>query len=372
MQNALIFLEASMPIYLQRFATFLLIIAFCANAAELKDDAAKPVARVEATVETTLLTALPQIRMFAFDGDPNSYFASSNNAGASDHFTLVFDKPVAVKSIGILTGRVKGGDALDAGSLEVSDDGKTFESLAKFSDGAIKADAKGRMLLAVRIKPADDLKHPLAVREFSIESDPPVAIFKYPVEVVVEVKDAPEMKEWADKSARINERAYQMICEELKSDGFTPRTVVPMTMKNDYKGVAVTYNSANIVGATKYFKEHANDFGAMVHEMVHVVQSYRSRNNPGWLVEGLADYIRNYRWEPKKPRPLTPEQAKYDGSYQITARFLAFLMDNYDAAIVHTLNKLMREGKYTEDTFKELTKKTLPELGEEWKASLRK
>ncbi|MEI6234657.1 MAG: basic secretory protein-like protein [Planctomycetota bacterium] len=327
---------------------------------------------IEATIESTLTTAAPQIRMFAFDADPNSYYASSNNAGPNDHVTLVFDAPVALNAISVVTGRVKGGDALDKGVLEISTDGKTFETLAPFADGAVKADAKGRSILAVRITPSEDLKHPLAIREFTLDSTPPVTPFKYPVEVIVDVADAPEMKEWADKSARINERAYQMMCDELKSDGFTPRTVVPMAIKNDYKGVAVTYNSSRIVGATKYFKEHPADFGAMVHEMVHVVQTYKGRNNPGWLVEGLADYIRNYRWEPKKPRKLTPEQAKYDGSYQITARFLAFVMDTYDTKTVSVLNKAMREGKYSEEIFKDLTKKTLPELGEEWKASLKK
>ena len=350
----------------------ILFVAYVLTAADAPP-VASAAAPVEATVETSLTTAVPQIRMFAFDGDANSYFASSNNAGPDDHFTLVFDKAVAVNAIGIQTGRVKGGDALDKGNLEVSEDGKKFETLAAFADGAVKADAKGRNLIAIRIKPMDDLKHPLAVREFSIESTPPVTTFKYPVEVLVDVTDVPEMKEWTEKSARINERAYQSICAELISDGFTPRTVVPMVMKNDYKGVAATYNTqttSKIVGSPAYFKSHDKDFGAMVHEMVHVVQNYHSRSNPGWLVEGLADYIRNYRWEPKKPRLLKPEQAKYDGSYQITARFLAFLMDTYDPHIVTTLNRIMREGKYTENTFKTLTKKTLPELGEEWKASL--
>lgn len=347
-------------------------VSFLTLGGDVPSGDASQAAAVQVTVESTLPTAAPQIRMFAFDGDANSYFASAKDADKDDSFTIVFDKPVSVGAIGVVTGRLKGGDALDKGRLEVSEDGKKFESLAEFADGAIKSDAKGRKLLAVRIVAAEDLKHPLAVREFTIESTPPLAIFKYPVEVIVDSKEVPEMKDWMDKSARINERAYQMICEELKSEGYTPKTVVPMTMKNDYKGVAVTYNSARIVGAPKYFKEHDKDFGAMVHEMVHVVQSYKGRNNPGWLVEGLADYIRNYRWEPKKPRLLTPEQAKYDGSYQITARFLAFLMDTYDAQIVNKLNKIMREGKYTEETFKELTKKTLPELGDEWKESLKK
>ena len=52
--------------------------------------AAEPVA---ATVETTLTTAGEQIRQLAFDGDPDTYFASDKNAAAADHFTLVFDKP---------------------------------------------------------------------------------------------------------------------------------------------------------------------------------------------------------------------------------------------------------------------------------------
>ena len=45
-----------------------------------------------------------------------------------------------------------------------------------------------------------------------------------------------------------------------------------------------------ITGSVKYFRAHPDDFGAMVHETVHCVQSYGDRSNPGWLVEGIADY----------------------------------------------------------------------------------
>ena len=84
----------------------------------------------------------------------------------------------------------------------------------------------------------------------------------------------------------------------------------------------------------KYFKDHPDDIGAMVHETVHVVQRYRTRNNPGWLVEGIADYVRFYKYEPGKLRPLNPNRAKYDGSYKVTAQFLAYLSDKYDKEIV--------------------------------------
>ncbi len=63
---------------------------------------ARPV--VAATIETTLTTSSGQIRQLAFDGDPGTYFASKENFGGGDHFTLVFDRPVAVKSIVVTTG----------------------------------------------------------------------------------------------------------------------------------------------------------------------------------------------------------------------------------------------------------------------------
>jgi hypothetical protein len=39
---------------------------------------------------------------------------------------------------------------------------------------------------------------------------------------------------------------------------------------------------------------------------------------------------------------------------------------------VRKINALLREGKYRDKVFKELTGKTVQELGAEWKASLRR
>jgi hypothetical protein len=328
-------------------------------------------APVAAVVETTLPSAPGQIRQFAFDGDPDTYFASARDAGPADHFTLVFDRPVAVKSVAVTTGRPTGGDRLDAGVLEGSADGQAFEELARFADGAAQARPGGKALRAVRLRPTADLKHPLAVREIVLDAEPAVAVFKYPVEVVVDVSDAPEMKDWAEKAARVCERQYPMICEELRSDGFRPRQVITMTLKSNYNGVAATGGS-RITGSVKYFKAHPDDIGAMVHETVHVVQDYRRGNSPGWLVEGVADYVRFFKYEPGKIGPLNPERARYDGSYRVSAAFLAFVSEKHDRELVRKLNTLLREGKYHEGAFKDLTGKTVKELEADWKASLRK
>lgn len=47
-----------------------------------------------------------------------------------------------------------------------------------------------------------------------------------------------------------------------------------------------------------------------------------------------------------KPRPLKPERARYNGSYRVTAAFLAYLTEKYDKDIVRKLNRMMREGEY--------------------------
>jgi hypothetical protein len=281
----------------------------------------------------------------------------------------VFDKPVRVKSIAVVTGRPDGKDALDAGKLEVSGDGTTFHELAKFADGKVKAMPTDKAIKAVRIAPAAALQHPLAIREFSIESEPPVVVFKYPVEFKIDVSDEPTMKDWAEKVAKVCALEYPMINEQLMSDGFKPPTVVTLSMKSDYRGVAFASGS-RVTGSVKYFQDHPDDLGAMVHETVHVVQHYNGRGNPGWLVEGVSDYIRFFKFEPGKIGRINPARAHYNGSYRVTAAFLAYVTDKYDKQLVLKLNKLMREGRYKKEIFHELTGQSLEDLDKEWTASL--
>lgn len=324
---------------------------------------------VPATVETSLETAGEHIRQLAFDGDADSYFSSMKNAGSADHFTLVFDKKVTVKSVTVVTGTPKGDDQLDDGVLEISLDGKTFQQAAKFAEGSAEAKLSGKQIVAVRIKPSADLKHPLAIREFTIDSDPKIAIFHYPVEYTVDVTDAPEMKGWTERAARVCERNYDMLCEELKSDKFKPPQIITIRMKKDYDGVA--YASENhITGSVAYFKAHPADFGCMIHETCHCVQAYRARTNPGWLVEGIADYVRFYKYEPGKIGALNPQKVHYNDSYRATASFLNFVSVKYDKEAVRKINKMMRDGEYDEAIFEQLTKKSLADLEKEWLAQL--
>lgn len=54
--------------------------------------------------------------------------------------------------------------------------------------------------------------------------------------------------------------------------------------------------------AADWVKSQPNDFGMVVHELTHLVQRYPP-GSPGWLVEGIADYIRAKYFEPLIPLP---------------------------------------------------------------------
>ncbi len=326
---------------------------------------------VSPTIDTTLATASGQIRQYAFDGDETTYFASSTNLARDDHFTLQLKAPVAARSIAAVTGRPDGVHRLDSGTLEVSADGKSFEELAKFVEGTARAELNGRQIRAIRIRPGAARDQPLVIREITVASEPAVSIFRYPIEFTVDTADAPEMQAWAEKVARICERAYPMINDELQSEGYKPPHSVKMSLKSSYRGVAATAGD-QITGSVKFFKDHPDDVGAMVHETVHVVQNYRRGGNPGWLVEGVADYVRFFKFEPGKLGQIDPNRAHYDGSYRVTAAFLAYLTEKYDKHLVRKLNKLMREGSYKPEVFQELTGKTLDELDTEWRATLKR
>ncbi len=313
---------------------------------------------VRAVAESSLPTAGSRIRQFAFDGDPNTYFATEGNAKENDHLTLTFDQPVKLHAASVLTGR--SAEPPSPIVTEISTDGKTFIRLPPNGlDGA----------RAVRVRAAADLAGPLVVREITIQSEPQLVSFRYPIEFVLDVTDAPEMKAWGEKVVRVCEREYPDICSFLASDGYTPPTQLRMTMKSAYGGVAEA-GGGRITGSVKYFKSRPDDIGAMVHETVHCVQQYKGRGNPGWLVEGIADYCRFWRYEPGKAGRLIPEKAQYNASYRTTAAFLAFVTDKYDLQAVPKLNAMCREGRYTPAAWRALTGKDVEELNQEWRQSL--
>jgi hypothetical protein len=192
-----------------------------------------------------------------------------------------------------------------------------------------------------------------------------------PVEFVFDTSETPDLQPWVETRLRpVCERWYPRIVAMLPSPGYTAPRRVSITFRKDMQGVAGA-SGTRIVCAGDWFRRNLEGeaAGAVVHELVHVVQRYgrvrNGRSNPGWLVEGVADYIRWFHFEPpsQRPRP-NPATAHYTDSYRTTAAFLNYVAETQDQDIVKKLNTAMREGRYTAELWKEHTGKTVDELWE--------
>jgi len=193
---------------------------------------------------------------------------------------------------------------------------------------------------------------------------------------------APDLTEWADQKLRpVVQEWYPRLVIMLPSEGFTARTNVTIRFRDDMGGTPASAGGGFVNCNAGWFRRELTReaIGSVVHELVHVVQSYGGgrRNDPngtrmpGWLVEGIPDYIRWFLFEPQtKGAEITARnlaRAKYDASYRITANFLNWVTTKHDSNIVQKLNGAGRAGKYREELWKEATGKTVQELGEEWK-----
>jgi hypothetical protein len=189
--------------------------------------------------------------------------------------------------------------------------------------------------------------------------------------VTSDTSQTPELADWGRRAGELCAQWYPKIVLLLPSEGFTPPEKVELRFIRDMRGVAATSRDVIRISGN-YVNGHKNDFGMVIHELTHVVQSYHRRGNPGWLVEGVADYIRLTHFEPHARRPrIDPDKASYRDAYKTTAIFLEWAEKKCDHALVGTLNSAMRDGTFDLDLFKTRTGKTVDELWQEFADSLR-
>src|SRR5882724_8065287 len=200
-------------------------------------------------------------------------------------------------------------------------------------------------------------------------------------EITIDTSETPNVTDWSHKElAPMAREWYPKIVKLLPSQGFEAPKSLSITFIKDMRGVANT-GGTRIRCAGEWFSRNlkGEGVGAVFHEMVHVVQQYgRARRAnpdapraPGWLVEGIPDYIRWFIYEPQSHGAEITRRnisrARYDASYRITANFLNWVIQTYAKDLVRSLNAAIRDGKYSEELWKESTGHTLQDLGDEWK-----
>jgi len=204
--------------------------------------------------------------------------------------------------------------------------------------------------------------------------------------ISIDTAKAPELKDWAEqKLAPALVEWYPKIVAMMPSDGFEAPKKFSVTLRPG-DGVAFTSGTRIVVNSTWLDGQLKGEaVGSVIHEAVHVVQQYgggwRKRNPaPGWLTEGIPDYIRFFKYEPQSHgadmiyfKRHSQRNLNYDGLYRVSANFLNYVVEHYDPdqVFLKKVNAACRQGDYTDELWKKLTGKTLAELNDEWKAAVR-
>lgn len=194
-----------------------------------------------------------------------------------------------------------------------------------------------------------------------------------PFTIKTDLSAAPQCEAFAEKAKKIAEEWYPKINDILfgKERGLPAKEVTIEFKPMD--GVAHASGHKITISAEWVTVKQPDDYGMVVHELTHVVQNYRRRGNPGWLTEGIADYVRDRHYEPGKRsfRP-NPVRSHYKQGYGITGAFLAWLEAEKDKDIVGKLNRACYEGKYKDELFEEYAGKPLDDLWREYVEATRR
>lgn len=147
---------------------------------------------------------------------------------------------------------------------------------------------------------------------------------------------------------------------------YNPNTLRQVTFIIDpqYTGVAaagggiVRFNPA-------WFKKNPGDVDVVTHEVMHIVQDYPRGAGPGWITEGIADYVRYTMGVDNKGAgwSLTEfnDKQSYENAYRITARFFYWLEQQGQKGLVKHLDHAMRTKTYSPSFWQEQTGKTVDE-----------
>lgn len=189
-------------------------------------------------------------------------------------------------------------------------------------------------------------------------------------QIVMDTSQVDVLSQFAKQADATAKDWYPRIIELLGVTAPKHPRKITLVMDFNYKGVAAT-SGTRIAMSPDWIRKHPDDLGMVVHELTHVVQGY-PKYDPVWLVEGIADWVRWFNFEPKDKRPHpNPDKATARDSYRTTAAFLDWTANKYDKDLVKKLDTALRTDTYKESLWHDLTGKTLDDLNTEWIAFLK-
>ena len=180
---------------------------------------------------------------------------------------------------------------------------------------------------------------------------------------VNDVNDSPKLVEWGKTAKSLIEQWHQRIANLIPTKGFEVPTEVSLKIRKSSRGIGGT-SGGHITVSSGWIEKHPEDIGLVFHELVHVMQDYKGGGS-GWLVEGIADYLRWAIYEGKSQDwfPVSEKPQGYKDSYQVAGGFFLWLETDAYPGIVNKLNTAIRKHSYTDESwFEKATGRNLDDL----------
>ena len=141
---------------------------------------------------------------------------------------------------------------------------------------------------------------------------------KKTIKVDIDVSDAPDAAEWAERARSRVLYWYPKVVAMLDGEEAVDKIPDDFTIKLIFKDMdGVAYAAGReITVSTRHIKRNPKDFGLVVHETTHVAQAYPGVRET-WAMEGATDYIRYYVTEARSNNhwAINPRTSKYTDSY---------------------------------------------------------
>ncbi|XP_008800443.2 uncharacterized protein LOC103714804 [Phoenix dactylifera] len=159
----------------------------------------------------------------------------------------------------------------------------------------------------------------------------------------------------SSEADRKNVQLITLSIENLNRDD-----VVALTSNNMIQYNAKFIADGNVDDLNRGFE------GVLYHEVTHVWQWNGNNAAPGWLIEGIADFVRLKAGYVPSHWAKPGDGNSWTEGYSVTARFLDYC-NGLKGGFVTQLNAKMRDG-YSDDFFVELLGKPVDQLWNDYKA----
>ena len=125
--------------------------------------------------------------------------------------------------------------------------------------------------------------------------------------------------------------------------------------------VPASTSGTTVTLSSQYFSEQADD-GAIIHEFTHAIHRCpRYDGETSWLIEGMADYVRDTLGFQSGTSYPHFEKGKALSGYQTTAHFL-FWLEKKKPDAVTLLSKQLINNTYSKNSFQDLFNVSLDQL----------